>query len=58
MFRYNPKTNYQPNGGHYLQILSGNIYCLVPVSINLFTKTFQAYQISVKFCDHKTRNSG
>ena len=23
MFRYNPKTNYQPNGGHYLQILSG-----------------------------------
>ena len=23
MFRYNPATNYQPNGGHYLQILSG-----------------------------------
>ena len=23
MFRYNTKTNYQPNGGHYLQILSG-----------------------------------
>ena len=23
MFRYNPKANYQPNGGHYLQILSG-----------------------------------
>ena len=23
MFRYNPKTNYQPNGGCYLQILSG-----------------------------------
>ena len=23
MFRYNPKTNYQPNGGRYLQILSG-----------------------------------
>ena len=23
MFKYNPKTNYQPNGGHYLQILSG-----------------------------------
>ena len=22
MFRYNPKANYQPNGGHYLQILS------------------------------------
>ena len=23
MFRYNLKANYQPNGGHYLQILSG-----------------------------------
>ena len=23
MFRYNPKANYQPNEGQYLQILSG-----------------------------------
>ena len=23
MFRYNPATNYQPNGGRYLQVLSG-----------------------------------
>ena len=23
MFRYYPKANYQPNGGRYLQILSG-----------------------------------
>ena len=23
MFRYNPKANYLPNGGRYLQILSG-----------------------------------
>ena len=23
MFKYNPKVNYQPNGGQYLQILSG-----------------------------------
>ena len=23
MFRYNPKANYQPNGGRYLQLLSG-----------------------------------
>ena len=23
MFGYNPKANYQPNGGRYLQILSG-----------------------------------
>ena len=23
MFKYNPKANYQPNGGRYLQVLSG-----------------------------------
>ena len=23
MFRYNPAANYQPNGGQYLQVLSG-----------------------------------
>ena len=23
MFKYNPKANYQPKGGRYLQILSG-----------------------------------
>ena len=23
MYRYNPNANYQPNGGQYLQILSG-----------------------------------
>ena len=23
MFRFNPKANYQPNGGRYLQVLSG-----------------------------------
>ena len=23
MFRYNSEANYQPNGGHYLQVLSG-----------------------------------
>ena len=23
MFRYNPAANYEPNGGHYIQILSG-----------------------------------
>ena len=35
-----------------------NIYNMAPVSINLFTKTFHAYQISLKFRDLKTRNSG
>ena len=27
MFRYNPAANYQPNGGRYLQILSGKDLC-------------------------------
>ena len=27
MFRYNPKGNYQPNGGQYFQILSGKDLC-------------------------------
>ena len=27
MFRYNPKANYKPNGGRYLQILSGKDFC-------------------------------
>ena len=26
MFRYNPAANYQPNGGRYLQVLSGKDY--------------------------------
>ena len=26
MFRYNPKANYQPNGGLYLQILGKDLY--------------------------------
>ena len=25
MFRYNPAANYRPNGGRYLQILSGKV---------------------------------
>ena len=25
MFRYNPAANYQPNGGRYLQVLSGKV---------------------------------
>ena len=27
MFRYNPAANYQPNGGRYLQVLSGKDLC-------------------------------
>ena len=28
IFRFNPKANFQPNGGHYLQILSGKDHYL------------------------------
>ena len=36
MFRYNPKANYQPNRGRYLQILSGK---------DLYKQTTQFYRI-------------
>ena len=44
MFRYNPKANYQPNGGRYLQILSGkNLYKqTIVVSAGSHDDTFPA----------------
>ena len=41
MFRYNPKANYQPNGGRYLQILSGK---------DLYKPTIVVSEISEYFC--------
>ena len=42
MFRYNPKANYQPNGGHYLQILSGKDLYIQTIVISARTHdTFQ-----------------
>ena len=44
MFRYNPKANYQPNGGRYLQILSGkDLYkqTIVVSSKDTFPARFQ-----------------
>ena len=44
MFRYNLKANYQPNGGHYLQILSGkDLYKqTIVVSVGTHDDTFPA----------------
>ena len=44
MFRYNPKVNYQPNGGRYLQILSGkDLYKqTIVVSVGTHDDTFPA----------------
>ena len=50
MFRYNPKANYQPNGGRYLQILSGkDLYKqTIVVSARSHGDTFR--KISKYFC--------
>ena len=43
MFRYNPKANYQPNGGRYLQILSGKDLYKQTIVVNAGTHdTFPA----------------
>ena len=43
MFRYNPKANYQPNGGRYLQILSGkDLYKQTIVMSAMENDTFPA----------------
>ena len=43
MFRYNPAANYQPNGGRYLQILSGkDLYKQTIVMSAMGNDTFPA----------------
>ena len=43
MFRYNPKANYQANGGRYLQILSGkDLYKQTIIVSAMETDTFPA----------------
>ena len=53
MFRYNPKANYQPNGGHYLQILSGkDLYKqTIVVSAGTYGDTFPARFLNI-FVDY------
>ena len=52
MFRYNPKANYQPNGGHYLQILSGkDLYKQTIVMSAMENDTFPARFLNI-FLDY------
>ena len=50
MFRYNPKANYQPNGGHYLQILFGKEQTIV-VSAEDHNDTFPVRFLNI-FADY------
>ena len=50
MFRYNPAANYQPNGGHYLQILSGkDLYkqTIVVSFKDTFLRDFQIFLLTI-----------
>ena len=52
MFRYNPKANYQPNEGRYLQILSGkDLYKQTIVVSAMGNDTFPARFPNI-FVDH------
>ena len=52
MFRYNPKANYQPNGGRYLQILSGkDLYKQTIVMSAMENDTFPARFLNI-FVDY------
>ena len=56
MFRYNPAANYQPNGGRYLQILSGKDLYKQTIVVSavthdgvpiLFQKDFQIFLLII-----------
>ena len=53
MFKYNSKANYQPNGGRYLQILSGkDLYKqMIVVSAETHDDTFAARFLNI-FVDY------
>ena len=42
MFKYNPNANYQPNGGEYLQILSGKDLYKQTIVVSVKGDTFSA----------------
>ena len=53
MFRYNPKANYQPNGGRYLQTLSGkDLYkqTIVVSAMKNYGGPYFSSKISEYFC--------
>ena len=48
MFRYNSKANYQPNGSHYLQVLSGkDLYKQTIVVSTMGNDTFAARFLNI-----------
>ena len=50
MFRYNPRAKYEPNGGRYLQILSGkDLYkqTIVVSSKDTFLQDFQIFLLII-----------
>ena len=59
MFRYNPKAKYQPNGGRYLQILSGkDLYKqTIVVSAGGHDDTFPVIVLSISLDDVSLNSS-
>ena len=50
MFRYNSKANYQPNGGRYLQVLSGKDLYKQTIVVSARTHGYFPCEISEYFC--------
>ena len=50
MFRYNLKANYQPNGGRYLQILSGKDLYKQTIVMSAGIHDAFPFEISKYFC--------
>ena len=49
MFRYNPAANYQPNGGRYLQILSGKDLYKQTIVVSAVTNDGIPHTFSARF---------
>ena len=52
MFRYNPKANYQPNRGRYLQILSGKDLYKQTIVVSAGTHDTFPAQFLITFVDY------
>ena len=52
MFRYNPEANYQPNGGHYFQILSGKGLYIQTIVASAGTQDTFPVRFPNNFVDH------
>ena len=49
MFRYNPAANYQPNGGRYLQILSGKDLYKQTIVVSAVTHDGEPHTLPARF---------